>query len=303
MKLLKSIIDRLSDPGRSYEERTFIMLSLIGVSAMMIALVFDIIGGENIVEIITIIGGIIAIPVIVGVSVHFQKVQVGSIISVCTLVFVILPVIFFFGGGMKGGGIYWIIFSYMFIGMSLSGRLRVFMMTIVTAIALFEFWAAYEHIEWIYPHTMKFGQVDSVVSVLLVGICMYIMLMYQKTIFADESKRAHDEAERAEELNRSQNRFFSSMSHEIRTPINSILGLNELILREPGIPDDVVRDAAGIQGSGKMLLALINDILDFSKMEAGSMDIVTVDYRVGDMLSEIVNMMWLRAHEKGWDLK
>ena len=89
------------------------------------------------------------------------------------------------------------------------------------------------------------------------------------------------------------------MSHEIRTPINSILGLNELILRDQDATEDIVKDASGIQGSGKMLLALINDILDFSKIEAGSMDIVPVDYKVGDMLSEIVNMMWLRAHDKG----
>ena len=41
----------------------------------------------------------------------------------------------------------------------------------------------------------------------------------------------------AEELNRAQNRFFSSMSHEIRPPINSILGLNELILRQ-SVPRD-----------------------------------------------------------------
>ena len=299
MTYIKKIIDRLTNPEHSYEERTFIMLSVIGELAMIIAVIFDILGGESIVEILTIIGAIVTIPLIVSLTVHFENVRLGSIMSVCVLVFIILPVTFFFGGGTKGGGIYWIIFSYMFIGMSLTGRLRIIMMTVVTVEALFEFWAAYRHIEWIYPHTQIFGLVDSVVSVILVGICMYVMLMYQKTIFAEESKRAHSEAERAEELNRSQNRFFSSMSHEIRTPINSILGLNELILRDQTASDDIVRDASGIQGSGKMLLALINDILDFSKIEAGSMDIVPVDYRVGDMLSEIVNMMWLRAHDKG----
>ena len=61
--------------------------------------------------------------------------------------------------------------------------------------------------------------------------------------------------------------------------------------------EEVLKDAAGIQGAGKMLLALINDILDFSKIEAGSMDIVPVDYRVDNLLSEIVNMIWLKAHD------
>jgi signal transduction histidine kinase len=93
------------------------------------------------------------------------------------------------------------------------------------------------------------------------------------------------------------------MSHEIRTPINSILGLNELILRDQSTSDEIVKDATGIQGAGKMLLALINDILDFSKIEAGSMDIVPVDYRVGDLFSEVVNMIWQRASEKGLELR
>ena len=299
MKLIKRLTARLTDPGRSYEERNYIMLSIIGVGAMIVADIFNVIGGESMVEVIMIAAAIIGIPIIVTITVHFQKVKLGSVISVCTLVFIILPITFFFGGGTKGGGIFWIIFSYMFIGMSLSGKLRNIIMFLLTFISCFEFWVSFRHVELITPHTAKMAFLDELVSILLVGFCTYIMLMYQKSMFKEENSRALAEAERAEELNRSQNRFFSSMSHEIRTPINSILGLNELILRDQDASDDIVKDAAGIQGSGKMLLALINDILDFSKMEAGSMDIVPVDYRVADMLSEIVNMMWLRAQDKG----
>ncbi len=54
------------------------------------------------------------------------------------------------------------------------------------------------------------------------------------------------------------------MSHEIRTPINTIIGLNEMILREE-ISDEAAGDAKSIQGASKMLLTLINDILDMSK--------------------------------------
>ena len=137
MKLKKKVLGRLTDFTRSYEERTFIMLSLIGVSAMIIALVFDILGKESPVEIFTIVAAIIAIPFIVTLSVRFNKIRVGSMVSVCALVFGIIPVTFFFGGGTNGGGIFWIIFAYMFIGMSLSGRSRIVMMTILTGIGIF----------------------------------------------------------------------------------------------------------------------------------------------------------------------
>ena len=114
MKLIKKLSKRLTDPAYSYEERTYIMLAIIGFSSMLIAVIYDIIGGEHPVEIITIIAGIICIPVIVSVTVYLNKVKTGSIILVCVLVFVILPVTFFCGGGTRGGGIFWIIFSYMF---------------------------------------------------------------------------------------------------------------------------------------------------------------------------------------------
>ena len=71
-----------------------------------------------------------------------------------------------------------------------------------------------------------------------------------------------------------------------------------MILRE-NVSDEVAADARSIQGASKMLLTLINDILDMSKIESGNMDIVPVAYDVGAMLSDIVNMVWVRASEKG----
>ena len=299
MNLYKKILSRLIDPGRSYEERTLIMLAILGDAAMVIALVFNIINGESIVELLAIAFMIIAVPIVTALSVHYKKILLGSILQVCTLIFILLPLLFFFGGGPRGGGVFWIVFSYMFVGMSLSGRLRVAMMFCLTAISVGEYVSWFLHPEWVYYHDDRTMFYDSLVSVLLVGLCIYVMLMYLKTMFKAESAHALEEKERAEELNRSQNRFFSSMSHEIRTPINSIIGLNEIILRQEDASEEIIHDATNIQGAGKMLLALINDILDFSKIEAGSMDIVPVDYKVSDTVSEIVSMIWLRAHEKG----
>lgn len=102
------------------------------------------------------------------------------------------------------------------------------------------------------------------------------------------------------DLNNAQNSFFSSMSHEIRTPINTIIGLNEMILREK-VSDEVAEDAANIRAASNMLLHLINDILDMSKISSGQMKLTPVAYRPGDMLSEIVGMLWLRCKEKGLD--
>ncbi|MCR5675959.1 MAG: DegV family EDD domain-containing protein [Lachnospiraceae bacterium] len=111
-------------------------------------------------------------------------------------------------------------------------------------------------------------------------------------IIASEAKTAE-----VEEISRAQSHFFSNMSHEIRTPINTIIGLNEMILRE-NASDEINEDAENIQAASRMLLHLINDILDMSKIESGQMQLNEAPYHPGDMLSDIVGMLWLRAREK-----
>ena len=110
-------------------------------------------------------------------------------------------------------------------------------------------------------------------------------------------QQSDEKSNEIEELNRAQSRFFSSMSHEIRTPINTIIGLNEMILREE-ISDEVAENARHIQSASGILLSLINDILDMSKMESGKMEIVPVVYDVGKMLTQIVDMISVTAEKK-----
>ena len=92
------------------------------------------------------------------------------------------------------------------------------------------------------------------------------------------------------------------MSHEIRTPINTIIGLNEMILRED-ISDEIAENAINIQNASKMLLTTINDILDLSKLESGKMDIVPTQYEISSMFSDLVNLIWIARTRKIWNSK
>ena len=301
IKLFKSLINAIADPDRDISERLFLGLVIISEVTVFIALIGDIITGESKGEIFTLIATLILVPVTAFISLYKNKIGLEIKLIVTCLVFVILPMLFFRGGGAEGGGVLWFIFAFIYAGLALSGGLRVFILFSITIINILCYVVEYYHPELVNPHSRAEFYIDSCISVILVGAVSFGVSWLQTRMFKGVNERAKKEAERAEELTVAQNRFFSSMSHEIRTPINSILGLNELILRDEGASDEVVKDASGIQGAGKMLLSLINDILDFSKMEAGSMDIVPVDYKIGDMLSEIVNMIWLRATDKGLD--
>ena len=131
-------------------------------------------------------------------------------------------------------------------------------------------------------------------------IAMGITMLYTRYRLHEQLETAARQHREIEMLNKAQNSFFSNMSHEIRTPINTIIGLNEMILRED-VSDEVVEDAANIKAAGKLLLNLINDILDMSKFQSGRMQLLYAPYHTGDMLSDIVGMLWIRAKEKKLD--
>ena len=131
-------------------------------------------------------------------------------------------------------------------------------------------------------------------------IAMGLTMLYTKYRLHEQLATADRQHREIEMLNKSQNSFFSNMSHEIRTPINTIIGLNEMILRED-VSDEVIEDAVNIKAAGKLLLNLINDILDMSKFQSGSMQLLIEPYHTGDMLSDIVGMLWIRAKDKKLD--
>ncbi|MDD6810994.1 MAG: ATP-binding protein, partial [Lachnospiraceae bacterium] len=78
--------------------------------------------------------------------------------------------------------------------------------------------------------------------------------------------------------------------------------MDEMILRESTDPQ--IREyASNIKQAGSMLLSLVNDILDFSKIESGKMDIIPVDYDLGILLSDTIELIRSRAEEKKLQLE
>lgn len=116
----------------------------------------------------------------------------------------------------------------------------------------------------------------------------------------EREKQLRELTQVATAANNAKSNFLANMSHEIRTPINTILGMDELILREAQNLN-VLEYAHNIQTEGKTLLSLINDLLDFSKIESGRMELTEVEYKSSDMVHDVVTMFSLKAEEKGLD--
>ena len=120
--------------------------------------------------------------------------------------------------------------------------------------------------------------------------------LQQKNVELKAAMSAAQKAEGARDI------FLANMSHELRTPINTILGLNELILRES--QEETIKEyARDIRQAGNILLTLVSDILDFSKLEADRLDLNEGIYDVSSLLNDLINSVSVPLRRKRLDLK
>ena len=155
--------------------------------------------------------------------------------------------------------------------------------------------AAAVEISLSYTVNAKWNGVPLCIS--LIGLVCAAALKVGKEVTKIESeKQIAVEARRAQAL------FVANMSHEIRTPINTILGMNEMILRE-NEEKTIGGYAKHIKRAGHMLVGLIDEILDFSKIEAGKLEIVPIEYSLSGMLTDVHTAMQTRAQDKGLTLE
>ncbi len=297
--MFKKIKDYISDDRLELRYRMFAVVSSIALICYYLIILSRVITGSYKAAGIEAIGALVFTGLVFW-GIKMNKQEWAARIICLIIVFFVMPFSYFSVGGILNGMTIGYVIATMYITISLEGLWKwvlVCLQAIITAICFYtDYLQRVDNGESVLLREF----IVAFISVFLISLVVALIVEFQNRMNAIEKRRSNNRADEIEALNRSQNQFFSSMSHEIRTPINTIIGLNEMTLREE-ISDEVAENSKNIQSASKMLLHIINDILDMSKLRSGKMELTPTAYATGDMLSEIVGMIWIRAKEKKLD--
>ncbi len=126
----------------------------------------------------------------------------------------------------------------------------------------------------------------------LIGVSQDITKQKLYEVDLEKAKELAEQGMKAKSI------FLANMSHEIRTPLNGIIGISQ-ILMQTELTDEQNEYFTTIISSGDSLISLINDILDFSKIEAGKIELDYSNFKIEDILSDVSNILDIKAEEKG----
>jgi len=228
----------------------------------------------------------------------YHKYDLAAGLLGIVIILIVFPELFYAKGGAVSGASIWLTLGIMYIFVMFSGKKLWFYL----AICLLSYAATYI-VAYVFPETVaimpsrKAIYIDSYFSLVVAGLVGGIILKLHLLAFEEEHKLNISQKEEIEQTSNAKNIFFANMSHEIRTPINTIIGLNEMILRSDA--DAQTKECAqDIQLASTMLLNQVNDILDLSQMEMKMMRILPLEYKTVDLFGDLVEMIRVRMEKK-----
>ena len=298
---MKALLQHILNPDIELRSRLFQLLSTIALVEFIVVTIYTITSGSDAGHISIMVVGTVLFAVTVALTFKTGKMRVGAAVS-GLLYFAMYPLTFFSSGGMYGGAPAVFVFALVYIFLVTQKWERVAELALCVAGTGICYWFACFHPEMLVRHSVVDEHSESFLSVMLAVLLISTLFAFATEVYKAENRIVQKQKKEIEELNQAQKRFFSSMSHEIRTPVNAIIGMNEMTLRED-ISDEVRENAQNIEAASRILLHTINEIMDMSKLETGTMKILEADYHTASMLTDIVNMVLLRAKEKGLDFR
>jgi len=227
----------------------------------------------------------------------FHIYYIGTMITIITVCFIFLPMIFFVLGGIAASSEAYFVLGFVIIFLHLRGKISIVFSVLYTAVICACYYANWLYPDYVavlggsYDYLEQIKYTDAVQTVVVVSIFICAIIIFQQKLFENELIKT-------EAANRAKSDFLANMSHEIRTPMNSIIGFAELAQYDYNSPrtEQYLNE---ILESADWLLKIINDILDISKIESGKIELERIPFDLPEMFAYCQFAIMPKTEEKG----
>jgi PAS domain S-box-containing protein len=177
------------------------------------------------------------------------------------------------------------------------------------------FWRALEHREQIEVEQFKMLHPDGETRVLAISAAPLNGEDGKHegavAVFRDITKEVHQRDElvnaydRLRDHDRLKSAFVSNVTHELRTPLNVIIGLCQLLERDPQLPLAMLQKDAvqRMDRNARALLEMVNELLEYSRLEAGRAALHLGFVDLAGTIQSVVDEFSREAEKKGIELR
>ncbi len=277
----------------------FNILAFSGIVVCLISAAYNLLNGLDSASLAGILSGALFALGMMIFTLRTGHYYIAMVLTVVVVFFGLFTFLFFTSGGYHSGMPSYFIFGVVFTAFMLDGMTMSFF--IVAELMWYAVICAYA-----YKTAIPLGRMgseaayltDVIVSETLVASILAITMYLQIQLYRKKQEELHRATQAAEEANRLKSDFLAKMSHDIRTPLNTIMGMNELILRHSSSPE--IRECADdSRKAGQVLLSMINDMLDLSRIEAGMMELNPHPYSPQQLIGEMKKLWELHSSGSG----
>ena len=108
--------------------------------------------------------------------------------------------------------------------------------------------------------------------------------------------------ETAEAATKAKSEFLAVMSHEIRTPLGGVIGMLNVLRKQPKTSEQQLYTELAHENA-ENLLGILDDVLDAAKVEAGKFTIESIPFEPAIQFARVLEPMRVRAEAKGLTLE